>query len=142
MNQPDEFAVMNGNAITLGFASNEFNDARNGRIMKIGEVHRDLRATIDEQSQAFDVTHTAGRMPSGLGDLLGNIDISGGEIHIECYKRIARANNGCTRFGKFGWTVIRLAFGVGLDLGFDAFVLSPADVFKVGAFGTSSRRFI
>ena len=66
----------------------------------------------------------------------------GGEIDIEGDERIARADDRCARRAKFCGTVIGLAFGIGFDLGFEPLVLTFADVFEVGPFGTRGRRFI
>ena len=140
--QSDQFAVMNGDAVALGFAPNGFDHAREGRLAEVGEVHRDLRAAIHEQAQPFDIAQPARRMPNGLGDFLGDVHIARGEIHVEGDQRIARADDGCSRRAKSGGTEIGLALGVGFDLGFEPLVLTFADVFEIGAFGTSCRRFI
>ena len=75
-------------------------------------------------------------------DRLCYIHITGGEINIECNKRLPCADNGCPRLGQLAGTIIRFAFGVGFDLGFKRFVLTFADVFEIRSFGTSCRLFI
>ena len=107
---------MNGNAVALGFTSNGFDHARDRRIVEVGEVHRDLRASIDEQTETFDVTQTAGGMADGFGNFLGDADIVGSEIDIESNERIARADDGGSGGAKFArvqnrardWDRIRL----------------------------------
>ena len=42
-NQPDDFAGSDGDAVSRGFAADEFKDARHGRLVGVGQVHRDLR---------------------------------------------------------------------------------------------------
>ncbi len=67
---------------------------------------------------------------------------SSGEINIEGDQWIARADDRGSRRAKFAGTKIRLAVWIGFNFNFEAFILTLADIFKIGIFGTSSRRFI
>ena len=46
------------------------------------------------------------------GDLLGDLNIVGGEINIERYQRIARADDRCSRLGQLAGTKIRHAIRI------------------------------
>ena len=50
---------MNVHAVSLRLASNELDHARDRRFVKVGEVHRDLRATVHEQAETFHITKPA-----------------------------------------------------------------------------------
>ena len=67
--------------------------------------------------------------------------IVAGEVDIEGDERSPRADDGRACFGKLAGTVIGLAFGL-FDFSLQAFVLSAADVFEIGAFGLGRGGFV
>src|SRR5689334_8952763 len=128
--------MMDPNPIALRFPPNHLDHAGDRRFAEVGEVHRNLSASFDKQSQAFYITKSARRLADRLSDLLGDIHVAGGEIGIECDERIARANHCGSSSSQFGWTKIRRTLRIRSDLGFESFILPLADVFEIGSLRT------
>ena len=57
--QADEFGLGDGAAITRGLAADRFHHARDGRLAEVGQVHRDLRLTLDQEADRL--SRSAGR---------------------------------------------------------------------------------
>ena len=51
--EPHQFTVMDSHSISLRFTPDRFHDARDRRLTEVGEVHRDLGASLDEQTQVL-----------------------------------------------------------------------------------------
>ena len=133
---------MNSDAVTLCLTPNSFDDAGDRRIVEVREVHRDLRASINEQTETLDVTQTAGGMANGFGNFLGDADIIGGEINVEGDQRIARTDDSGSGCAKLRGSKIGGAVRIGFNFSFETFVLSLADIFEIGTLETRCRRFI
>ena len=77
------------------------------------------------------ITHPARGLADGLGDLLGDGDFIGGEIDVEGDQRLACADHRCPGGAQLRGSEIRRAGRIGLDLGFQSFILPLADVLQV-----------
>ena len=133
---------MNGNAITLCFAPDHLNDAANRRLPKVRQVHRNLCAAFDQKSKRFHISQSARRLTNGFRDFLGDVNFGCRQINIEGDQRTACADHGRTRSSKFRGAIIRFTIRIGFNLRFESLVLSSANIFEIGSFGTRRRRFI
>ena len=125
------------------FPLHHFEYAVDGSLLKVGQVHRNLRQPADQKSRAFDEAHAAARKADRFGDLLRNLDVGGVEKNVVSNQKFARAND--RRSGRRmhpGFTIIGFARRVGYDVRANAFELSAPDVFQVLPLGRGCRRFV
>ena len=134
--QPDDFARDRHNAVARGLALHELEDAMDGRLLKVGQIHRDLGQAAHQESRALDVAQPAGGEAHRLGNLLGDGHVGRVQEDVVGHQRLARADHR----GSGGWVHARLAEvgfagGVGGDLVANALELAAANVFKILPFG-------
>ena len=109
-----------------------------GRLLEVGQVHRDLGQAAHQESRALHKAHAAVREAHGLGDFLGDIDVGRVEEDVVGDQKLARADHRRARRGMHARLAkIRTARGVGGDLGADAFELAAANILQALAFRSS-----
>ena len=141
--EANNFAAGRFNAVARCFPFHELEDAGDGRLFKIGQVHGYLRQAAHQESRAFDETKAAGRLAHCLGDLLGDFDVGGVQKNVVSDEELARAHHGRASGGVHrGFAKIGQAIRIGGNLGADAFELAAADVLQILAFGASGGGFI
>ena len=142
-NQAHDFARHGNHAIARRFALHEFEDAMDRRLLEVGEVHRNLGQTADREIRAFDEAQASARKAHGLGNFLGDVDVGRIQKNVVGDESFARADNRRAR-GRMhaAFAEIRLARGIGGDLGADAFELSAPNVLQILALGRGGGGFI
>ena len=104
----------------------------NRGLLKVGQVHRDLREATDEKAGAFDEAQASTGKAHGLGDFFRDVDVGRIQKDVVGNERLTRANNCCTRrWMDAAFTEIGLARGMGGNLGADAFELAAAYVLQI-----------
>ena len=94
---PDDLAEGRHHPVARGLAPHELEDARDGRLLKVGEVHRDLRQPAHGEAGGLHVAQSAVREAHGFGDLLGDLDVGGVQINVVRDEELARAHHGSAR---------------------------------------------
>src|SRR5690348_9790997 len=114
-----------------------------GRLLEIGEIHRDLSQAAHEETCSLDEAHSATRKAHSLGDSLRDVDVGRIQEDVVRDKKFAGANNGrASRWMDPRFSKIWLTRRVGRDIIADAFKLPASDVLKILPFRRSRCCFI
>src|SRR5579862_3249405 len=112
-------------------------------LLKVGQVHRNLRLAPHQETSAFHEPQAACRKTHRLGDLLGDVDVAGVEKDVVSDQEFSGSDHrGAGGRVHARLAKVRLACRVGRDLITDAFELSAPDVFEVLAVGRGGRGFV
>ena len=144
-NQSDNFARgrTGRDAVTGCFTLDHFKDAVDGRLFKVGKVHRNLRLTAYQEACAFYEAHSAVGEAHGFRNFLGNVDVGSAEEDVIRNQKLARSHHGGACRGMDARvTKIRAARGIRGDLCADAFELPAANVLEALSFRSSGGGFI
>src|SRR5208337_3045464 len=142
-NQPYDLAGDRNNSVARGFAFHVFEDAVDGSLLEVGEVHRDLSQATHQKSSALDEAQAATRSAHRFRDFLGNVDVGRIQEDVIGNEKFARSNHGCPGRGMHArLTEIRLARRIGGNLRADAFELTAANILQVLPFRRSRGGFI
>src|SRR5205085_11808296 len=122
--------------ISSRFPPYHFKDAVNRSLLKVGQVHRDLRQPSHQKSSALHKTQAAGREAHGLRYPLGNFDVGSIKKNVVGNKKLARAHDCCAGRRMHAWlSEVWPASRIGGDIRANAFKLSASDVFQVLSLG-------
>src|SRR5208282_4391342 len=114
--EADDLAGDGLNSVAGGFALDEGEDAVDGSLFEVGQVHGDLGEFADEEAGGFDVAQAAGGETDGFGDLAGDVDVGCIEEDVVGDKGLARADDGGAGGGMdAGLAEVGAAGGVGDD---------------------------
>src|SRR5204862_194406 len=141
--EPDNFAADRFNTVTCRFPFDELENARDGRLLEVGEIHGNLRQPTHQKSSAFHEAKAAGGLAHRLSDFPCYSDVGGIQKNVVGDEKFTRAHHGGPR-GRMhgGFAKIGLAVRVGSDFGADAFELSATDVFEILAFRADGGGFV
>ena len=142
-NQSYDLAGNGNDSVAGGFALHVFEDAVDGSLLEVGEVHRDLGHAAHQESGALDEAQAAGRKAHGFRDFLGNADVGRIQEDVVGDQKLARSYYGCAGRGMHaGLAEIGLARGIGRDFVADAFELAAANVLQILTFGRGCGGFV
>ena len=142
-NQPNDLTACRHCAVAGSLCAHHFEDAMDGRLLKVGQVRGDLRLTAHQKSRSFHISKATGRKPDGLGDLLRDFDIGSVQKNVVGNQELARSHNACSRSGmKPGFAEVGFPRRVGDDFGTNALELSAPDVLEILALRRSSCGFV
>ncbi len=142
-NQADDFAGNGNDSVAGGFALHEFEDAMDGSLVEVGQVHRDLGEAADEEAGSLDEAQAAAGKAHGFGDFLRDGDIGRIQKDVVGNEKFARADYGRSGGGMDARLAeIGAARGVGGDFSADAFELAAANVLQILALGSGGGGFI
>jgi hypothetical protein len=114
-----------------------------GRLLEVGQVHRDLGQAAHQKAGALDEAQAAARKTHGFGDFLGDLDVGRIQEDVVGNEKLARAyDRGSGRGMHARLAEIGLARGIGRYFGADAFELAAANILQVLAFGSGRGGFV
>src|SRR6266567_7468087 len=122
--------------MSLRLAPHHFEDPMNGRLLEIGQIHRDLCLPAYKKSCSLYKTQPASREAHRLRNFLRNINVGGVQENVVCDEELARAYNAGSGSGmELHLTKIRLARRVCGNLIANAFELAAPYVLQILPFG-------
>src|SRR5438067_1159904 len=115
----------------------------NRSLLKVGQVHRNLRLPANQKPGSLYEAQPAGREADRLGNLLCDLDIRRVQEDVVSDKELARAYHASPSSRmQAGLSKIRLARGIGCNLLTNAFELPAPNIFQVLPLGRSRSRFV
>ena len=138
----DQLAALHADAVAGSLTANGIHHPVQRRFGIVGQVHRNLGAPIYQHAHRFDEAVPTREVANAAGYLASDLNVAAVEVDIESHQRGACSDDNRSSRAKFGWSEIRLALGVALDLLLEPLILASPDPGQVDPFGRGGGGFI
>ena len=142
--EADQLAPRRRHPAGLGLQPHHVVGPVQGGLVGVDQVHRHLSLTVDLQSETLDVPQTTARPTNRLRDILRHLQVlRTSEVHVVRDEERSRTDD--RRAGgrvNGAWTEVRVAGGVGADLGAGELEPTAADVDQVRPFRAGRRPLV